>query len=98
MTSDSNAIRRAKAPEGGIQEIRVLIDRFSIEIFINDGEMVMSNAITTPILPTKLRLKPSAAVRQILISIRFKRNSLHYITYNRFRIPGKLDHPKLIKK
>lgn len=57
MTSDSNAIRRAKAPEGGIQEIRVLIDRFSIEIFINDGEMVMSNAITTPIFADEIEIE-----------------------------------------
>lgn len=45
MTADLNAIRKAEAPEDGIQELRVILDRYSEEIFINDGQMVLSNAL-----------------------------------------------------
>ena len=32
---------------GGEIQLRLMIDRFSVEIFVNDGEQVMSNTIYT---------------------------------------------------
>lgn len=46
--NDFNTIRRAPMHEQGVKDLRILLDRHSIEVFVNDGEMVMTNAIMTP--------------------------------------------------
>ena len=35
--------------ERGSLKLRIIIDRFSVEIFVNDGEKVMSAVINTPL-------------------------------------------------
>ena len=46
-----NIVNRREAPvrdQGGEIRLRILLDRFSAEIFINDGEQVMSACVYTP--------------------------------------------------
>lgn len=47
LKEDVVTIRRAKIPAEGIQTIRVVMDLYSIELFINEGEMTMSCVIPT---------------------------------------------------
>lgn len=44
---DLVSLRRAPLPAKGISQLRIILDLYSIEIFINDGEMVLSTVIPT---------------------------------------------------
>ena len=35
-------------PQGGRLKLRIILDRFSIEVFVNDGEQAASSVIYTP--------------------------------------------------
>ena len=35
-------------PQGGELKLRIILDRFSIEVFVNDGEQAASSVIYTP--------------------------------------------------
>lgn len=49
LIRDAVCIRRAKLPESGENlRLRFILDRNSVELFVNDGEMVVSTAIYTP--------------------------------------------------
>ncbi len=48
MEDDYVAVRKAVLPENGVHELRVIMDLYSIEIFVNEGEMVLSTVLPTP--------------------------------------------------
>lgn len=47
MQLDLVSLRRSPMPEKGVNSLRIIQDLYSIEIFINDGEMVLSTIIPT---------------------------------------------------
>ncbi len=40
--------KAAVRDQGGSIKIRIILDRFSVEIFVNDGEQVLSSCLYTP--------------------------------------------------
>ena len=44
-------------------ELSILVDRFSIEVFVNGGEKVLSSRIHTPINADKFRISASDRLR-----------------------------------
>ena len=56
--------RRAKvAHENGAIRLRLILDRFSAEVFVNDGEKVMSLAVDTPVTADRISFFADGAVR-----------------------------------
>ena len=45
----SHQRRAVFEPNGGRLKLRLILDRFSAEIFVNDGEKVLATTITTPV-------------------------------------------------
>ena len=56
--------RRAKVNhEGGRLRLRLILDRFSVEVFINDGEKVMSATLNTPLTARDIAFFADGRVR-----------------------------------
>ncbi len=56
--------RRAKvAHKNGAIRLRLILDRFSAEVFVNDGEKVMSLAVDTPVTADRISFFADGAVR-----------------------------------
>lgn len=63
MDQDYQSIRQIPMPEGGVQKIDAVLDLHSIEIFINEGEMVLSTSIPTPYDCEGIRFQAADKVR-----------------------------------
>ena len=48
---------------GGVLKLRVVIDRFSAEVFVNDGEQVMSVTFTTDTAANGISFVADGAVK-----------------------------------
>lgn len=47
MEEDWVTVRKAALPENGVDQLRIIMDLYSVEIFVNQGEMVLSTVIPT---------------------------------------------------
>lgn len=57
ITKDIACIRRAKITSlGESVKLRFIMDRNSVELFVNDGEMALSTVIDTPLKAQEIRL------------------------------------------
>ena len=55
VTKDIVCIRRAKMDGSERVKLRFIMDKNSVELFVNDGEMVLSTVIYTPLKAQEIR-------------------------------------------